>query len=128
MSSSVSVLMAEAAAMSLAAVITDRLQLQHTNFLSDNQDLAQFFNSADYSYTPDMRIKHLTQTFVNHTQHRSTGTFKINRSQPNCSYSCKVGVSRLPIHVHTSYCCLYLLQLSSCTSMPLSGATAECNH
>jgi len=80
MSSSVSVLMAEAAAMSLAAVITDRLQLQHTNFLSDNQDLAQFFNSADYSYTPDMRIKHLTQTFVNHTQHRSTGTFKINRS------------------------------------------------
>ena len=72
--------MAEAAAMSLAAVITDRLQLQHTNFLSDNQELVQFFNSGDYSNPPDWRIKHLTQTFVNHTQQRSAGTFKINRS------------------------------------------------
>jgi hypothetical protein len=33
---SVSVLMAEVAALALAAVITDRLQLHHTNFLSDN--------------------------------------------------------------------------------------------
>jgi hypothetical protein len=74
--------MAEASAMSLAAVITDRLQLQHTNFLSDNQELVQFFNSANYSNPPDWRIKHLTQTFVNHTQQRSTRTrtLKINRS------------------------------------------------
>jgi hypothetical protein len=64
----VSVLMAEAVALALAAVITNQLQLHHTNFLSDNQDLVEFFNSSNYSNPPDWRIKHLTQLFVNHTQ------------------------------------------------------------
>jgi len=78
---STSVIMAEAAAMALAAAVSDRLQLQHTNFLTDSQDLVNFFNSADHSNPPDWRIKHLTQVFINYTQHRSTSTFKIRRSQ-----------------------------------------------
>jgi hypothetical protein len=77
---SVSVLMAEAAALALAAVITNRLQLHHTNFLSDNRELVELFNSSDYSNPPNWRIKHLTQLFINHTQQRNTGTFKIERS------------------------------------------------
>lgn len=78
---STSVIMAEAAAMALAAAVSERLQLQHTNFLTDNQELVKFFNSADCSDPPDWRIKHLTQLFINHTQNRSTRTFKINRNQ-----------------------------------------------
>jgi hypothetical protein len=39
--------MAEAAAIALAAIVTDRLHLQHINFLSDNQHLVHFFNAED---------------------------------------------------------------------------------
>ena len=37
MSGATSVLMAEAAAIALAAIVADHLNLQHINFLSDNQ-------------------------------------------------------------------------------------------
>lgn len=76
-----SVLMAEAAAIALAAVVTGKLGLRHTNFLSDNQGLDNFFNTSDDANPPDWRIKHLTQTFINHKKHRSTELFKIPRNQ-----------------------------------------------
>jgi len=81
MTDSTSVLMAEAAAMALGAAVTDRLQLHHTNFLSDSQELVSFFNANDHSNPPDWRIKYLTQHFIDYTQYRSTSTFKITRSQ-----------------------------------------------
>ena len=80
-----SVLMAEAAALALAATVTEQLSLQHTNFLSDNQELVLFLNASDYSNPPDWRIKHLTQTFINHTTQRSTGIYKIRRNQNQTS-------------------------------------------
>ena len=78
---STSVLMAEAAALALAATITAQLQLHHINFLSDSQQLVDFFNSSDHSNPPDWRIKYLTQLFDNFTSNRSTGTFKTQRNQ-----------------------------------------------
>jgi len=80
MAASYSVLMAEAAALALAADISKRLNLQHMNFLSDNQELVHFLNSTDHSNPPDWRIKHLTQHFFNCSQQRSTKIFKIRRS------------------------------------------------
>jgi len=74
MQHSTSVLMAEAAA------ITAQLQLQHTNFLSDSQQLVDFLNSSDHSNPPDWRIKYLTQLFDNFSRNRSTGTFKKQRN------------------------------------------------
>ena len=72
-----SVLMDEAATLAIAAAITDRLHLQHTNFLCDNQDIVHFLNSSYHSNPPDWKIKHLiTQHFINYTQQRSTGTFE----------------------------------------------------
>ena len=64
-----SVLMAEAAALALAATVTEQLNLQHTTFLSDNQELVLFLNASDCSNPLDWRIKHLTQTF--HQPHKA---------------------------------------------------------
>ena len=78
MSDSTSVFMAEAAALALAASVTQRLNLQHTNFLSDNQELVLFLNASDHSNPPDWRrIKHFTQLLINNTKQRSTGIFKV---------------------------------------------------
>jgi putative N-acetylmannosamine-6-phosphate epimerase len=70
MSDSSSVIMAEATALALAAAVTERLNIHHINFLSDNQQLVHFFNGSDGSNPPDWRIKHLTQSFINHTKER----------------------------------------------------------
>lgn len=48
-----SVLMAEAAALSLAATISDHLNYTNTTFLSDCQQLVQFLNEDDQSHPPD---------------------------------------------------------------------------
>ena len=63
----VSVVMAEAPAMALAAAVTESLHLHNINFLSDNQELVNFFNNRDRSTPPDRRIKHLRQNFINST-------------------------------------------------------------
>jgi hypothetical protein len=57
-----SVLMAEAAALALAATITHQLHLQHTNFLTDNQELVHIFNASDHTNPSDWRIKRYTLT------------------------------------------------------------------
>lgn len=77
---SISVLMAEAAAMALAAEITERLNLNNINFLSDNQQLVQYFNSADLSTPPEWKIKHLAQIFINSTRQRNAKILKIGRT------------------------------------------------
>lgn len=48
-----SVLMAEAAALALAATISDHLNYTNTTFLSDCQQLVQFLNEDDQSHPPD---------------------------------------------------------------------------
>jgi len=78
MKDSTLVLMAEAAALALAVTVTDRLQLNHINFLSDSQQLVQFLNSSDHSNPPDWRIKPFTQII---TQGRSTSIgVKVSRN------------------------------------------------
>ena len=80
MSDSTSVLMAEAAALALAATVTHHFHLQHTNFLSDCQELVSFLTDSDGANPPDWRIKPFTQLFINNTYQRSTGIFKIRRT------------------------------------------------
>jgi hypothetical protein len=70
--------MAEAAALALAATVTAHIQIQRINFLSDNQELVNFFNSSDLSHPPDWRIKHMTQHFINYNHSRSLRTYKIS--------------------------------------------------
>jgi ribonuclease HI len=66
---------------SLAAAITAQLGLHDTNFLSDSEELVRFFNSDEHASPRERRIKHLTQQFVDCTQHRSTRIFKVHRTQ-----------------------------------------------
>lgn len=79
MSNTTSVLMAEAAAMTLAAKVVSLLQLQGINFLTDNQHLVTFFDSANHSTPPDWTIKWLTQQFINYTSQSSCHVYKISR-------------------------------------------------
>jgi len=53
--------------LALAAAVTESLHLHNINFLSDNQELVNFFNNRDRSTPPDRRIKHLRQNFINST-------------------------------------------------------------
>jgi hypothetical protein len=62
-----SVLTAEAAALALAALISERLGFQQVNFLSDNQQLINFLHDSDNANPPDWTMKYYTQMFYNST-------------------------------------------------------------
>lgn len=76
-----------AAALVLSATVTQRLQIHNITFLSDNQELVNFFNSGDQSTPPDCRIKHLTQILINSTRQRNTKIYKIRRTQNHIAHT-----------------------------------------
>lgn len=75
------VLMAEAAALALAAIVTHKLGLHRVTFLSDNQQLVHFLNDQDQSNPPEWRIKYYTQFFGNFSSQRNTRICRIRRGQ-----------------------------------------------
>ena len=81
MQDSTSVLMAESAALALATVLLEKLELQDAIFLSDNQQLVHFLNGADLSNPPDWRIKPYTQMISPLLAGTSSSIRKISRSQ-----------------------------------------------
>lgn len=74
-----SVLVAESAALALAAMICSRLRVSEISFLTDNQTLANFLNGADYDLPPHWGVKPFTQSFQNVTTGCNWKTFKIHR-------------------------------------------------
>lgn len=76
-----SVLMAESGAIALAARIASLLHFQGTIFLSDNQSLVTFLNSADCTNPPEWQIKIFTQSFINDTTGLHARFYKIDRTQ-----------------------------------------------
>jgi len=80
MSRAQSVIMAEAAALAIAAMVNHSLNFNNTVFLSDCQQLVGFLNQSDLTHPPDWRIKCFTQIFTNSTLHRQARIFKINRT------------------------------------------------
>jgi hypothetical protein len=81
LSEATSVLMAEAAALALAALITDKLGLRQVTFLSDNQQLVNFLNNQDQTNPLQWRIKYYTKIFCNSTAPRNTRTHRIHITQ-----------------------------------------------
>jgi hypothetical protein len=69
--------MAEAAAITLATLITDQLGFQQVNFLSDNQQPVNFLNQQDHTNPPYWRMKYYTQIFCNSATTRTTVIGKI---------------------------------------------------
>jgi len=80
MTATTSVLMAEAAAMALAAIVTNCLGLQQVIFLFDNQQLVHFLNGLDQANPPEWRIKYFTQTFSNFTGQRDMRILRVQRA------------------------------------------------
>jgi hypothetical protein len=75
-----SVIMAEAAALDLAAQILKKLGIQHPSVLTDNEQLAIFFNGQNYQNPPRWEIKPHTQSFINSCLSRGRKVYKICRS------------------------------------------------
>jgi hypothetical protein len=70
--------MAEAAALSLGAQILNALRVSQPFFLTDNQQLATFFNGADHSNPPRWDIKPITQIVSNIISVNGGRVFKID--------------------------------------------------
>lgn len=73
-----SVLMAEAAALALGAQVLCALGVQQLFFLSDNQQLVNFFNGNDHNNPPQWEIKPFTQSFINNTSSNNARLFRID--------------------------------------------------
>jgi hypothetical protein len=74
------VLMAEAAALALAARVNESLNFDNTTFLLDCQQLVHFLIQQDHTHPPDWRTKFFTQSFTNCLVHRRAKILKINRN------------------------------------------------
>jgi hypothetical protein len=83
MTQTLSVIMAEAAAMALAAVVTEQLNYNGVSFLSDCSQLVHFLNANDHNHPPDWRMKPFTQIFDNCVINRQVKVYKISRTINN---------------------------------------------
>jgi ribonuclease HI len=81
MTNSSSVIMAEAAALALAAEVVSALQIHQVTVLSDNKQLVQFMNGPDLAHPPDWRIKPLTQLISSKVIGTTTQIRRIKRDQ-----------------------------------------------
>jgi len=68
--------MAEAAAITLAALVAERLNTTSYNFFTDNQIMANFYSSTDPSNPPHWNIKSITATFL---QAMKDSQFKVHK-------------------------------------------------
>ena len=99
-----SVLMAEAVALVLAATVTKHLDLHQASFLSDNQQLVNFFNDLNRDDPPDWRIKYYTQTFINLSNVATHRIHRIKRDQ-NCTADSLDRQSFTQLHSSTVFTC-----------------------
>jgi ribonuclease HI len=76
-----SVLMAETAAIALAARVLQSLQMQQCTILTNSQQLVHFINGNDLEHPPDWRIKPYTQIISSSAQASSIAICKIKRRQ-----------------------------------------------
>lgn len=81
-----SVLMAEAAALALAAAVTKILNISEISFLTDSQVLVNFFNGCDLGSPPHWSIKPLTQRFLNDISNRRVQVLKIARNSNSTAH------------------------------------------
>jgi hypothetical protein len=59
--------------------VVSALGIQHPFFLSDNQQLVNFFNGNDHNNSPRWEISLFTQRFINHTSDNNARVFKVHR-------------------------------------------------
>lgn len=79
--------MAEAAALTLAAIISKKMNFQQVNILSDNQQMVSFLNTANEATLPYWNIKFLTQEFLNHVPNQPLKVYKIPREMNSVAHN-----------------------------------------
>jgi ribonuclease HI len=122
-----SVIMAEAAAMALAARIARALGLKQANYLTDNQLLVNFFNSNSLSMPPDRRKKPLTQDFIHSLEANQIKVYKIAREINITAHSLAKQAHRLlsqPPSSQPVFSCTNLAHVHQC---PVKNALACVN-
>jgi ribonuclease HI len=82
-----SVLMAEATAITLAALLTKQLLLHSASFFTDNQAMVDYYNSNGLSNPPEWNIKTITATLLK-TMHQSHfKVYKVPRTPNTTAHS-----------------------------------------
>lgn len=122
-----SVIMAEAAAMALAARTARALALQQANYLTESQLLVNFFNSNSLSTPPDQRIKPLTQDFIHSLEGNQIKVYKVERETNITAHSLATQAHRLlsqPPSSQPVFSCSNVAHVYQC---PVKNALASVN-
>jgi len=82
-----SVLMAEAAAITLAVLVAQRLNTSSYNFFTDSQIMANYYNSSDLSNPPHWSIKSMTAIFLLAMKDADFKVHKIPRTMNSTAHS-----------------------------------------
>jgi UDP-N-acetylmuramoylalanine-D-glutamate ligase len=116
-----SVIMAEAAALALAAMVADRLNFNDVSFLSNCSQLVHFINDEDHNHPPDRRMKAFMQTFDNCVSNRRAKIYRISRTLNNMADALARLALSVPVNTAQSSVtvCSYLGHGHRC---PLVGA------
>lgn len=111
-----SVLMAEAASLTLAAVVAEKLNMTGVQFLSDSEQFLHLssycLNKAQPSDPPDWRVKPFTQLFYNIATTRDSQVYKPTTTECYCPQSCSGGFTELS---NSSGYKFIMLQREPCT-------------
>jgi ribonuclease HI len=75
-----SVVMAEAAALAMAASIAIKFGFMQVSFLTDSSKLQQFLSTLDQNNPPDWRMLTYTQQYLSSTTQIQASLFKISRT------------------------------------------------
>jgi hypothetical protein len=121
------VIMAEAAALALAASIATKMEYTQVSFLTDSSQLVAFLSAADHhTNPPDWRMKTYTQMFNNCAPSIHPQLYKISHNDNSMADSLAKDAL-----FSGSYCSLamfsQLLPWSSPLSVPLATGTVFCN-
>jgi hypothetical protein len=124
MHSTSSVLMAEAAALALAASVVSAMDIPSPIFLTDSQQLVTF-NGSNHSSPPLWDIKHYTQKFINFNAAKQLQG--LQNSKKSQLHGAPTSYSRYSFYISVSSCSVhYLLKPGSCIQMPLKGSSDFC--
>lgn len=116
MTQTLSVLMAEAAAMALAATLAEQLHYDNVTFLFDCQQLVDFLSSPDRNNPPEWQITYYTQVFVNSTASHHAKIYKISRDLNTTADNLakQASSATVPSTANLSHTCSNMAHISRC--------------
>lgn len=127
LNASTSVLMAEAAAIALAAQVVSALDIRNMSFPTDNQQLVKFLNSNNHDTPPRWDTKFFTQSFINNTRNCDPKMFKVPRNLNTTELVLATQAYCNHTSSSTAQMRFRCTNLCSCKQLPLPGGSELCN-